>query len=59
MIHDIQAELLRVHLDLSTVMLWLLCAPFYVTGYVVGALVRLVWWFVAAMVAGYKAGRQQ
>lgn len=58
MIQDIQVELLRIHLDLSVMVLWLLCAPFYLTGYFAGAVVRLVLWFVAAMVAGYKAGRQ-
>lgn len=57
MITNIHAELLRVQVDISGALLWLLCAPFYALGWLVGFLVRCVLWMVAALVAGYKAGR--
>lgn len=57
MIDNIHTELLRVQLDLGVIALWLLCAPFYLLGWLVGFGVRCVLWCVAAVVAGYKTGR--
>lgn len=61
MMRDINAHL--VHLPTTVfpaaadALLWLLCAPFYALGWLVGALVRCVLWAVAAMIAGYQQGR--
>lgn len=57
MIREIQGELLRFQFDLTAVLLWLVSAPFYALGWLVGFIMRCLLWMVAAMVAGYRSGR--
>ena len=57
MMADIQRELMRAQVDVAAGLLWLLCAPFYGVGWLGGFLVRCLLWMVAAIMAGYKAGK--
>lgn len=43
--------------DWQAVALWLVAAPLYGLGWLVGVLVRCLLWLWAAIVAGYKAGK--
>lgn len=50
-------DMLRLQIDASAALLWLVSAPFYALGWLAGFLVRCVLWMVAALVAGYTQGR--
>lgn len=55
---QIRVEVGRLAVDLADGLVMALVAPFYVVGWLVGFAVRCVLWAAAAVVAGYKAGRQ-
>lgn len=55
MLQRIRAELAGI--DLGEWVLTLLALIPYALGWLVGVIVRLVLWMVAAIVAGYKAGK--
>lgn len=57
MIRDINIQVARLHIDLASALLWLVCLPWYSLGWLAGFGVRCVLWIVAAVVAGYQAGR--
>lgn len=55
MIDKVRSEFDR--LNLADMALMLLALIPYALGWLAGAIVRLVLWLVAAIVAGYKAGK--
>lgn len=57
MVRDIHVQMARLQFDASVALLWLVSAPFYGLGWLVGFVVRCVLWAVAAIIAGYKAGK--
>jgi hypothetical protein len=57
MLREIDAQMVRLRTDLTSALLWLVSAPLYALGWLAGFLVRCLLWMVAALVAGYKAGR--
>lgn len=59
MLDSIKAERqgMRLGSVIGTVILWLLSLPFFVAGWILGAIWRAILWVAAAFVAGFKAGR--
>jgi hypothetical protein len=56
MVREINTQVLRLQLDLSAAVLWLVSAPFYALGWLAGFMVKCLIWIAAAVVAGYRAG---
>lgn len=48
---------MRLGTAIGTGLLWLLSLPFFMAGWVLGAIWRAILWIAAAFVAGFKAGR--
>lgn len=59
MLDSIKAERqeMRLGTAIGTGLLWLLSLPFFMAGWVLGAIWRAILWIAAAFVAGFKAGR--
>jgi hypothetical protein len=59
MLTAIHREASNLQIDFNPVaaLLWLVSAPFYVIGWLIGFLWRSLLWCVAACVTGFKAGR--